>query len=189
MARTTFRFDGGKELEKALKELPDNVGRGVARRAVKKAGEEMADEQRRRVPVDDGELRDSIRVKVSTRNLDGLAEYAAVRQSGGSSGTASAALRSARREAKATGNHKGHRIAADVGPTKPHAHLVEFGTGPRNWKKNGKSTGIMPASPYIRPAFDNGVGQAVDTITDGLTEEVAKAAKRMSKRLAKKGRN
>lgn len=200
MARTIVSVRGFKDLERQLADLPDNIGKAAARRAVKRAGEEMADAQRRGVPVDDGDLRDSIRVKVTNRNLDGLAEYGAVRRAGGSSKDAVAAMRGARREAKASGTQKGNRISADVGPTKPHAHLVEFGTGPRH-HKSGKYTGVMPATAFIRPAFDNGTDQAIETIKNGVTEEVAAAAKRMaakaarsalggsSKRLFIKGRN
>lgn len=33
-----------------------------------------------------------------------------------------------------------------------HGHLVEFGTGPRQ-KKDGSSTGAMPAQPFLLPAW------------------------------------
>lgn len=36
----------------------------------------------------------------------------------------------------------------------PHAHLVEFGTGPRFQKTTGRYVGQMPAKPFMRPAFD-----------------------------------
>lgn len=186
MARTTVRIEGLKELDKALADLPTNIGKAVARRAVKKAGDDMAEAQRRRCPEDDGDLKESIRNRVTNRNLDGLAEYGAVRRSGGSSRDAVTAMRGARRAAKASGTQKGNRISADVGPTKPHAHLVEFGTGPRHWKKNGKSTGVMPADPFIRPAFDEGKDGALETIKAGLTTEIAAASKRMAARAAKK---
>jgi HK97 gp10 family phage protein len=35
-----------------------------------------------------------------------------------------------------------------------HAHLVEFGTVQRH-QKSGKSTGTMPAKPFLRPAWDS----------------------------------
>ena len=46
-------------------------------------------------------------------------------------------------------------VVVVVGPTKdaPHAHLVEFGTGPRQ-TKDGKSTGQMPAIGFLRRATD-----------------------------------
>jgi HK97 gp10 family phage protein len=188
MARTTVKVEGFKDLERQLEELPKNIGRGVARRAVKKAADEMAEEQRRLCPVGDGSLRDSIRVRVTTKNLDGLAEYGLARQEGASARDAGAALRAARREAKASGTQSGHRIAASVGPTEPHAHLVEFGTGERH-HKSGKSTGVMPAHPFVRPAFDHGVDQAVFTMKEGLGEEIRRSTARLSKRQFIKGRS
>lgn len=188
MARSTISVRGVAELERQLEELPKNIGRGAARRAVKRAADEMAEEQRKLCPVGDGSLRDSIGVKVSTKNLDGLAEYGSVRQSGGSAREAGLALRSARREARASGSSNGHRIAAQVGPSEPHAHLVEFGTGERK-HKSGKSTGVMPAQPFIRPAFDHNAAGAVVTMKEGLADEIGKATRRLSKRLHVKGRN
>ena len=187
MARSTISTDGFKDLERQLEELPKNTGRAVARRALKRAGDEMADEQRRLAREKTGKLRKSIRVKVSSKNLDGLAEYAGVRRSGGSSDEAVAALRSARREAKATGTQKGNRFSVDVGPTDPVAPLVEFGTGDRK-HKSGKSTGVMPAEPFVRPAFDNNVDRAIETIKAGLTEEIRKATARIARKAARAGR-
>jgi HK97 gp10 family phage protein len=184
MARTraVVKTTGFKELEAALRELPERVGRNAARKAVARAGQEMADDMREFAPVDDGDLRDSIVSTVKTRNLDGLAEYAASKQSGGSTKEAVAALRSARRDAKASGSQKGHRIEARAGPSAPHAHLVEFGTAPRHWKSNGKFTGSMPPQPYMRPAWDYGKDKALRTIKDGLTQDVKEAAQRVAKR-------
>lgn len=185
MARSVVDLKGFSELEKALAELPKNIGRGVARRAVKRAGDEMAQKQRDLAPVDQGAFRDSIGTKITTKNLVGLAEFGATLRGGGSRDDAVAALRTARREAKASGAHKGHRIAVNVGPASPLAPLIEYGTGPRQHKK-GKSTGVMPASPVVRPAFDNGVDQSIETIREGLIEEMDKAATRMARRAARR---
>jgi len=43
------------------------------------------------------------------------------------------------------------------------AHLIEYGTGPRS-RKNGGSTGSMPAKPFMRPAFDTQAGNVVAEI-------------------------
>lgn len=185
MARSTISTSGFKDLERALAELPDNIGKAVARRTMKKAGEDMAEEQRRLAPVDDGKYRDSISAKVSTKNIDGLAEYGQARRSGGSRKEASAALRAARREAKAAGTQKGHRISVEVGPNSPLSYLIEFGSGERH-HKSGKSTGVMPASPVVRPAFDNGVAQSIGTIKAGLEQEISAATKRIARKAARR---
>lgn len=180
-----FRTEGFAALQLALDELPANLGKAAARRAMRRAGEDMADAQRALVPVASGELRDSIGLDVSTRNLTGLAAYADARAAGGSSRDAARAMRTARRTAKKAGAAQGTRIAVNVGAKAPHAHLVEFGTAPRK-QKNGKSTGTMPAEPFIRPAFDAGKDRAIATIRDGLAEEIKLTAARAAKRAARK---
>ena len=62
---------------------------------------------------------------------------------------------------------KDGRTIAVIGPRWPegaHGHLVEFGTGPRQTEK-GKSTGFMPATPFLRPAFDAFKGAALQILT------------------------
>lgn len=41
-----------------------------------------------------------------------------------------------------------------VGAFAPHAHLMEYGTDLRVSKKTGKTSGHMPASPFLGPARD-----------------------------------
>lgn len=48
-----------------------------------------------------------------------------------------------------------------------HAHLVEFGTRRRKTRK-GANRGVMPAHPFVRPAFD----QTKDAILAGYKEAV-----------------
>jgi HK97 gp10 family phage protein len=53
--------------------------------------------------------------------------------------------RFSRSKDKLVGAFKGH-----------HAHLVEFGTRRRK-TKSGRNTGIMPAHPFVRPAFKQSI--------------------------------
>lgn len=53
--------------------------------------------------------------------------------------------------------------------TAPHAHLVEFGSGPRS-TKSGKSTGVSPPRPFFRPV--------VDQVNAGTFAPVTAAGKR-----------
>lgn len=55
----------------------------------------------------------------------------------------------------------------------PHAHLQEWGTVRH------------AAQPFARPAWDATKDQALDIVVSGLGEEIAKAAKRLSKKAAK----
>ena len=53
----------------------------------------------------------------------------------------------------------------------PHAHLVEFGTAERIGP-TGKSSGIMPAEPFFRPAWDSEKGHIVEDIRAKLQPKV-----------------
>lgn len=58
-----FTFSGGKELEKALGELSSRVtARNTAERALKLAATPIRDDWERRVPVDEGDLKRSIKI-------------------------------------------------------------------------------------------------------------------------------
>jgi HK97 gp10 family phage protein len=57
----------------------------------------------------------------------------------------------------------------------PHAWLVEFGTSQRS-TKSGKSTGIGPAQPFMRPALTAVRSKCVAIIAEGLRGLIEKAA-------------
>lgn len=73
-----------------------------------------------------------------------------------------------------------------VGSTAPHAHLVEFGTGPR-FHKSGKYVGIMPPDPFLRPAWDAHKDEVLANLSQAIKEEIAKAIGRRSARAVKAG--
>ena len=76
-----------------------------------------------------------------------------------------------------TYRYSGVTIAV-VGPSWPlgaHGHLVEFGTKMRK-TKNGRSTGVGPAKPFLRPAFDANVGLAQRIIASVMASGLAAAA-------------
>lgn len=66
-------LDGLKDLNKALKKLNGKVSGSIARRSIGKAGRVMRDEIKTRAPVDTGNLRNSIRSKVSKLGRTGFA--------------------------------------------------------------------------------------------------------------------
>lgn len=80
---------------------------------------------------------------------------------------------------------KGRRVMF-VGSGAPHAHLVEFGTGPR-YQKSGKYVGIMPPDPFLRPAWDANKDQVLATLADAIREEIAKAVGRRAARAVRAG--
>ena len=78
---------------------------------------------------------------------------------------------------------------AVIGPKWPqgaHGHLVEFGTLPR-WTQTkgffnqlrhglkGAYRGIMPAKPFLRPAFDSRVGEALVILTTFVRNRIMRA--------------
>lgn len=178
VTRGSFKLEGFKELDAALAELPASLARGASKRAVAKASRIMADEQQ---ALANAGLKDTITVSTKARNLTGLAEFGAVRGAGGSAREAVQALRAARRE----GGSAGTRITSRVGSTSPLAHLFEFGTVARTQTTTGRYTGIMPAEPFIRPAFDNRAQESVGAIRTELAAEIEKTRARLAKKTAR----
>jgi HK97 gp10 family phage protein len=176
---TQVKLEGFSELEAKLKEFPENIARNAVRRAMVTAGNIMAEEQRA-FAAESGRLAATIIVKAKTVNTSGFGEYAAVLREGGGYKNAQQALREARRGGA---NGQG-RIVITVGSTAPHARLVEFGTVQR-FHKSGKSTGIMPMNPFIRPAWDATAPGVVHQIKSILADEIERTAARPAGKKAK----
>lgn len=60
-----------------------------------------------------------------------------------------------------------------VRSTAPHAHIIEYGTGPR-YHADGKYVGSSPPDPFLRPAFE----EEWKTALEGLESEIAAAIKK-----------
>ena len=162
MARPVFtqRVEGLKELQDALLRLPKQTGKRVVRKILKKALEPVARTARSIVSkqsTDSGNLAKSI--DISTRL--------------------------ARNQRRSGAVHAGD-LSAYVGSTpERHAHLVEFGTGPRVQRTTGRSTGSMPAAPFMRPAWKQNKSKVLQQFGDMLGTEIERAAARLAKRQAK----
>lgn len=102
--RSSVRIDGLKELDAALAELPRATGKNVLRRVGIRALAPIVADAKDRVPVDEGDLRDSL--KVTTR----------------------LSKRQQRMNAKAVAEGKASVNLFAGAAALPHAHLVEFGT-------------------------------------------------------------
>lgn len=68
-----------------------------------------------------------------------------------------------------------------VGATAPHAHLVEFGTGPRH-TTGGREKGQMPANPFFRRAWEATKGKALEILLTELREQLLKSVRRLRKK-------
>ena len=156
---TTFDFKGGKELEKALRELGDpKKAKSAARFALRKGADQIIPTAKALVPRREGHLRGSIKQKAGkSRDQD------TVRQIIGIDRNVQPPEEIARADGSGTYRDPG---VAGTGP------MNEFGTPD------------MPANPFMRPAFDSRGGRAAVTIRTELGKTIerrAKAAARKAK--------
>lgn len=87
-----------------------------------------------------------------------------------------------RKSIKVTKDNQGKDKRRKIGPTAPHAHLLEFGTGARRTVPDEKkalrfgdrfaayTVSSMAARPFIRPAFEKARGEIADEFRDQLKE-------------------
>jgi HK97 gp10 family phage protein len=123
MSSHTVRLEGLDELKQILKGLPAAMGGEALKEAALEAMEPVLARARQLVPVKSGRLKRSLGIQIRTESRS----YIDVRV--------------------------GANLERSLGETGPHAHLVEFGTGPR-YDKDGRFVGVMPAEPFMRPAWD-----------------------------------
>lgn len=162
-----MKISGIDGVLEALAELKKATAKNVVKRAVIEAAQPMADDAKAKAPRDEGDLAEGI--SVTPQIVAAQAQYS-------------------RKPGK-------EEVRAFVGPNykpgapgyAPHAHLVEFGTGPRT-TKDGRSTGQMPAQPFLRPAFDANKQVFIDRVGAALWAEIDKVRKRMARKNAKRGK-
>lgn len=170
MAREVVHIEGLRELEQTLSELPKATARNVLRRVLTKRAQPIVDTAKQLVPVDSGQLRDSIAVSTKLGTKAGKSEFAAAMRAGLGTEAAVQAMRDARRAAQGQGSF----AEVYVGPGRlPHAHMVEFGTSK------------MAPRPYLRPAWDSHKEGILDGIREDLWAEILKSAARLARRRAR----
>jgi HK97 gp10 family phage protein len=164
---------GLKELEKALTLLPLRVAVKHASKAVREGAKVIQQAARAKVPVDTGNLKRSISVKVLNRNRDAYQVTAMV-------GPEIVGRRSSKKK----------KIDAF------YAHWVEYGTKAHHIPKQGVNDKVMtdgqgkffgrsvdhpgiPFQPFMRPAFDENIAAAQKIIQDVLTVGVADEASKL----------
>lgn len=145
---------GLRELERTLRMVGEKMRKKILRKAMRKGALPIAKAARARAPRDrkhEGKI---------AKDLRGIALHRSI------------AVRSAR---KRRGGQED--LSVRVTATVPHAHLVEYGTGPR-YHADGKYVGQAPAQPFMRPAFEETKGQAqaivAREIAAGIEREVRK---------------
>jgi HK97 gp10 family phage protein len=71
----------------------------------------------------------------------------------------------------------GKAIAALDRKKAPHAWLVEFGSHGERISKRGKSSGVMPANPFFRNAWDSTKDWVLGHIIEGLKDLIEGSVK------------
>ena len=131
----------------ALSRVPNTVRREVLARAVLAGAEPIAASARDKAPVRRGVLRREIKARLEQRSF-GTGAAASVSWRGG---------RASRTQAF-------------------HGMFAELGT-PVRTRKSGATTGAMPATPFLRPAFDEKVDAARREAQRVLAESVMALAR------------
>jgi len=148
-----FEVDGLKELEKALLELPRSTSKGVARRAMRDQLKPVALMANALWPGADDDV-----VRIASKVNRG--------QRGPKEGRSIVNL----------------FIGVPSGKTgTPHAHLIEWGTGPR-FHKNGRATGAVSPAPFLQPAWDANKRRILRGLAKSLWQEIVKTQARRAKK-------
>lgn len=158
-----IRVEGFRELEAALLALPRSTSRSVVRRGLKAALAPVEAAARAAAPRDRGQLADSI--AISTKLTKSQAKEA--------------------RALFARGSLSRNAMIMHVGASGlPHAHLMEFGTGPR-YHKSGKYVGQVSPQPFMRPAWDANRNKVLEILSDSIRVEIDKTVARIARRAAR----
>jgi len=149
---------GAKELENALNELPKSMSKSALRTALTKSAQPVVEAAKRYVPVDTGELRDSIT-------------------------TGTKLTKNQRRFQLKVG---GAQIFIGASwPKGAHAHLVEFGFMLTGHEPSKVRIRHIPAQPFLRPAWDENKDQVLARIGGELWKALLKKARTLARKGAK----
>lgn len=153
----SLKFEGGREIEKALAQLPRSTAKSVTRRVLKKVLEPVRNSA--------DAYSEHFNIVVGTR--------LSPRQKGLARGDFA--------------GHVVSMYVGPVqedGSHAPHAHLIEFGTAPRS-HKSGKYVGFVSPQPFMRPAWDAWSPRMLEELGRLMWEEIEKTVARRAARAAK----
>lgn len=169
--KVTVRFEGGRALEANLKELGRGLAISTARRALLKAAAPIQQAAQANAPRHSGHLQ--LIVGASTKLTKRQRALA---------GKAATYVGTDARGKKVFKSKSRTGVEVYVGPTTdaenfaapdPAGLMVEFGTA------------RQLAEPFLRPAWEAGKAQALETIRTELAKEIDKTAKRLARRRSK----
>ena len=140
------RFKGGKELQAALNQLPAKIERNVMRSALRQGANVIRNDARQNAPVDDGDLKKSIKVSTRARG-----------------GKVTATLRA--------GDKKVFYAHFIEYGTKPH-DIAAKNKKVLVFEDGGKATRAkhpgVTAKPFMRPALDDKSDEAVQAVANQI---------------------
>ena len=151
-----FQLVGAEEIERLLRQMPEAVAQHVVEGALRGGAKIVAEDMKARAPV----LDHPVKHRVPGKLRDSIM------------------LSKAKRATRLLSS----LVIGFKYPGNKYAHLVEFGTGER-MKKDGASSGAMPAHPFIRPAIDEKGQATIAEIGRLAGQGVAREAKKLSKRI------
>lgn len=151
----TVNISGGKQLAQFLQQLPLNIERNIMRAALRSGARVIADEAKKNVPVQYGELKASIRTG-SNRKKGGVEAYARA------------------------GNKKAYYYRfVEYGTA---AHIIKAGKNKQMLiftARDGRKVETLQvnhpgavAKPYMRPALDSKGNEAVQAVAQKIKERL-----------------
>lgn len=158
-----IRIEGMKELDRALQKLKAGTARNVVKRGLEAALQPVASAAKANAPrtnrTGDGYVHLADTIVVSAKLNEQESKFA----------------------------HRLPRTVTQmyVGADSPHAHLIEFGTGPRH-HKSGRFVGSVSPEPFMRPAWEANKDAVLASLVASVRAELEKTIARAAKAAAKK---
>lgn len=177
MAKIRVKVEGFKETLSALQGFAtEATQRNVIQKALIEALQAMKEDAAARAPRDDGNLSQSIHVSKKKPSGDpSSVAYGRTLRATGSKEAAAASMRAVRRAEKAARGGGKPPVMAYMGPEQRQRSAIpqEFGTVDH------------AAQPFMRPTWDEGKMELLDTIRDAFTVQVEKARARNARKVAR----
>ncbi|WP_408585919.1 HK97-gp10 family putative phage morphogenesis protein [Novosphingobium sp.] len=167
---TGIKFEGGRELERALLELSTKSALKVGRFALRRAANEVLKAARANVPVDEGRLRRALRLRIDRGRYDKALLSALVYVSASAFGPRP---RKTNRNSTVKGKFGPPRYSYQIGSyPQVYGAFVEFGAPGHG----------LPARPWFRPAWDSAgkqyaIQRIAEELANGLEREAARLAR------------
>ena len=171
MAVTETAVTGLAELDKILKTLPAKVEGSVMRGALRAGQKVIMEEAKGMVPVDQGDLRDSIRIQFRRKSLK--RGWVRMHLVAGNAKAWYANLIEFGTASYYTGKGKSVRKPYQIKPKKQPGALL-FGGKVRETVTH---PGIRPR-PFMRPAVDKAQGRALDAVGDYIRRRLPREVKK-----------